>query len=167
MKIRLCGFTRESIVDGPGIRAVVFAQGCSKKCRGCHNPQTWDFSGGYEMDTESIIREIGATRLLRGVTFSGGEPFLQPHAFLEIARAVKLMGLDILVFTGNTFEELLVQAEKEPAIQELLGLTDILIDGPFVEEEKDLSLAFRGSRNQRILDLRASLAGGEPVMMPL
>lgn len=163
MKIRVCGFTRESVVDGPGIRAVVFAQGCPHHCEGCQNPETWDPDGGYDVDVELLIREIARIKLLKGVTLSGGEPFAQPEGFAELARRVKDMGLDVVTYTGFTFEELLSKAEKDQAVADLLSRTDILIDGPFIAEEKDLSLAFRGSRNQRIIDVPASLREGRPV----
>lgn len=160
MNVRVCGFSRESVVDGPGIRAVVYTQGCSMKCRGCHNPSTWDPEGGYDMDIEGIFQTIRETRLLRGVTFSGGEPFLQPEPLAELARKVKGLGLNVVTFSGYTYEELLEMGRDNPQITELLGLTDLLIDGPFKEEERDLGLAFRGSRNQRIIDVQQSLASG-------
>ena len=114
MKLRVCGFTKESVVDGPGIRAVVYAQGCPHHCQGCHNPSTWNEAGGYELDVEAIMEMIKGTRLLRGVTFSGGEPFLQARGLAELAQYVKALGLDLLIYTGFTFEELLRKARQIP-----------------------------------------------------
>lgn len=163
VKLRLCGFTKESVVDGPGLRAVVYAQGCSRHCRGCQNPETWDPDGGYEVEVADLVRMIKGIKLLRGITLSGGEPFEQASAFAELAREIKEAGLDILTYTGYTFEELQQKAEKDLGVKNLLENTDILIDGPFREEERDLSLAFRGSRNQRMIDVRASIKEGRIV----
>lgn len=160
MKMRLGGFSPESVVDGPGIRAVVFAQGCPHHCRGCHNPESWDFTGGYEMDTEQVAEMILENRHVRGVTFGGGEPFAQAQAFAELARRLRPAGLGVVAYSGYTFEQLLEMTKIEPAVGELLEQVDILIDGSYREEERDLSLAFRGSRNQRIIDVPASLVSG-------
>ncbi|MDK2919743.1 MAG: anaerobic ribonucleoside-triphosphate reductase activating protein [Candidatus Petromonas sp.] len=160
MLIRLSHqITRDSIVDGPGLRGVIWTQGCRHKCKGCHNPSTHDFNGGFLMDTEDIIEELKSLRLHRGITFSGGEPFEQPIACLEIAKSAKLMGLDIWCYTGYTFEELInKKGEKyKKAWAEFLKYIDVLVDGPFVLEKKNLLLKFRGSENQRILDVKKSL----------
>ncbi|MGE5544779.1 MAG: anaerobic ribonucleoside-triphosphate reductase activating protein [Bacillota bacterium] len=165
MKIRVSGFSRESIVDGPGIRAVVYAQGCPHQCPHCHNPSTWDFEGGYELDIEEIVGLVKETGLLRGVTLSGGEPFLQAESFAELAGRVKSLGLDVVTYTGYTFEELLKMGQKDPSVDRLLHCTDILVDGPYRHEERDLALAFRGSRNQRIIDVRKSLQEGQVITL--
>ena len=162
-KLRISGIEPESIVDGPGIRYVIFVQGCPHGCAGCHNPQTHDFQGGHERETEKMLEEIRRNPLLSGVTFSGGEPFCQPEALAELGKKIKEMGLNLVCYTGYTFEELLARARTEPFVMELLMLTDILIDGRFVLEEKSLMLKFRGSRNQRILNVSASLKAGRPV----
>lgn len=151
-EIRLAGIVRESITDGPGIRFTVFGQGCPHMCNGCHNPQTWSFEGGKMTSVERIFQEIKKNPLLKGVTFSGGEPFCQAEGFAALGELVKDAGLDIVVFTGYTYEEL-VKMEDEH-VKHLLDLTDILIDGPFIQEKKDLSLKFRGSSNQRIIDIK-------------
>ncbi len=167
--LRLAGVVKESIVDGHGLRFVVFCQGCPHHCPGCHNPQTHDFNGGYDIDTDRIIEEIRKNPLLQGVTFSGGEPFSQPEAFLELAKQIKSikgMKLDITAFSGYTYEQLQKRAETEPAVEKLLSLCDYLIDGPFILSERDLNLKYRGSRNQRYLDLNRSRVEGHPVEVP-
>ena len=161
-RLRVSGFVQESIVDGPGLRFVIFAQGCNHFCRGCHNPQTFDLNGGYEVEIDYIIEQIKKNPLLRGVTFSGGEPFLQPLQFIEIAKKVHELGLDVVSFTGYTFEEL-TQANAKDKWKELLYNIDILIDGPFILEKKNMMIKFRGSENQRILDVKSSLETGNIV----
>ena len=159
--IRLAGVVRESIVDGPGYRFTVFVQGCPHSCPGCHNPETHDFAGGTDTDPQKIIDAVGKNPLLDGVTFSGGEPLCQAEALLPVAQAVKQMGLTLMIYTGWTFEQLLEQ--NDPHVMALLQLADWLVDGPFVLAKRDLTLLFRGSQNQRVLDLPASLAKGEAV----
>ena len=160
--IRLAGVIRESIVDGPGLRFVVFVQGCPHHCPGCHNPQSHDFSGGYDCDWEKILAEIKKNPLLDGVTLSGGEPLCQAEALLPLAKAVRALGLNIFIYTGDTLEHLL--AQNDPQIMALLAQGDFLVDGPYIESQRDLTLLFRGSQNQRILDLPASLSKKEPVL---
>lgn len=162
--IRLAGIVRESIVDGPGFRFAVFCQGCPHGCPDCHNPATHDFSGGKDVAISRILEEIDKNPLLAGVTFTGGEPFCQPEAFVALAEEVKKRNLDIVTFTGYTYEQLLEQAETNAAVQDLLDCTDLLIDGPFLKEEKDLTLSFRGSRNQRIIDMKATGKTGNVVL---
>lgn len=157
MKIRIAGTVAESLVDGPGIRFVVFAQGCKHHCPGCHNPETHPLDGGKLTTVEELYDQIKKQKLLRGVTFSGGEPFLQASAFAQLGRLVKASGLDLVVYTGYLFEELLALQKQEPAVGELLEQADILVDGPFLLNERDLSLPYRGSRNQRIIDVKESL----------
>ena len=162
--LRLAGVIRESIVDGPGFRFAIFCQGCPHHCPECHNPETWDFEGGKDTSFEKILEAIDKNPLLAGVTFSGGEPFCQAAAFSALADEIKKRNLDIVTFTGYTYEELKVMAEKDPAVGELLEKTDLLIDGPFIKEEKDLTLQFRGSRNQRIIDMKATGNAEIPVL---
>lgn len=150
-KLRVAGVVRESVVDGPGLRYVVFAQGCLHRCPGCHNPETWDPAGGYYITAAELLADIGRNPLLKGVTFSGGDPFLQAGAFAILGRALRQKGYDIVTYTGYTYEEL--RAMADPAVQDLLAVTDILIDGPFIQGERDLTLPFRGSRNQRVIYL--------------
>jgi anaerobic ribonucleoside-triphosphate reductase activating protein len=156
----LSGIAGDSIVDGPGIRTTVFSQGCPHHCPGCHNPETWDFGCGTPMDEEAILEIIRSNPLCRGVTFSGGEPFAQSEGFARLATLLKAEGYEVASYSGYTFEELL---EGSPEQKKLLACIDILIDGPFLLAEKSLELVFRGSRNQRILDVPKSLAEGRAV----
>lgn len=158
--------TRDSIVDGPGLRAVIWTQGCKHQCKGCHNPTTHDFNGGFLMDTQDIASELESLRLNRGITFSGGEPFEQPLECLELAQKAKELGLDIWCYTGYTFEELMNTKglRYKEGWLEFLKSIDVLIDGPFILEKKNLLLRFRGSENQRILDVQRSLKLKIPVL---
>lgn len=162
--IRLAGIVRESIVDGPGIRFTVFCQGCPHACKGCHNPETHDFAGGKDVSIDRLLEEIDKNKLLAGVTFSGGEPFCQPEAFAELGRRVKERGLNITVFSGYTLQQLEEMSVQSADVRGLLGLTDILIDGPFVNELRDLTLQFRGSSNQRVIDMNETRRTGETVI---
>ncbi|HOA34122.1 MAG: anaerobic ribonucleoside-triphosphate reductase activating protein [Clostridiales bacterium] len=162
-KLRLAGVIRESIVDGPGWRFVVFAQGCPHRCKGCHNPQTHDFDGGYDTTVENIINEVKKNPYLKGVTLSGGEPFCQAKPLAVLAKKAHELGLDVITYTGYTYEELIEGANEENGYIELLKETDILVDGRFILEEKTLELRFRGSRNQRVIDPKASLKEGRVV----
>lgn len=149
MNLKIAGIVDDSIVDGEGIRLTVFTQGCPHHCHGCHNPQTWSFTGGHEIDTEDIVERIKANPLLSGVTFSGGEPFLQPAPLAEIARAVHQLGLNVWSYTGFTLEQLKQRTDARQLLEEV----DVLVDGPYIEALRDLTLRFRGSSNQRILNL--------------
>lgn len=153
--LRIAGIIGESIVDGPGIRFVVFTQGCPHHCPGCHNPQTHAFDGGELVDIDKLAKKILEDPLVSGVTFSGGEPFCQAEALAELAKELRAHGKHIMTYTGYTWEQL--QELEDPAVHTLLSYTDILVDGRFVEAERDLSLRFRGSRNQRLLDVQKSL----------
>ena len=163
MKLRISGVIRESVVDGPGLRAVVFAQGCKWACPGCHNPDTWDMSGGELADTDELLQQILSTKLLRGVTFSGGEPFLQALPLAGLGQELKNNGLDLITYTGYTWEELLKQAETDESVKNLLYVSDYIVDGVFREQERNWDLPFRGSANQRFIDIAASLAAGQVV----
>ena len=164
-KLRLAGVIRESIVDGPGIRMTLFGQGCPHGCKGCHNPETHDPDGGYISNPENILKAIDQNPLLQGVTFSGGEPFFQAEAFAELGEAIKKKGLHIMTYSGYTFEEIFEGAKQgAPGWKELLAVTDILVDGRFVLEEKSLNLLFRGSKNQRLINVPKSLEKGEAVL---
>ncbi len=159
--IRIAGIVRESIVDGPGIRFTVFCQGCPHACEGCHNPETHDFAGGKDVSIERLLEEIDKDPLLAGVTFSGGEPFCQPEAFAQLGKKVKERNLNVTVFSGYTLDELQKMGIQNSAVSELLDLTDILIDGRYVKELRDLTLQFRGSSNQRIIDMNETRKNGE------
>ena len=166
MKIRLSAPTEhDSIVNGPGLRAVVWTQGCPNHCYGCQNPETWDFNGGKLVDVEEVKKELRGLKGQTGLTFCGGEPFVQPEACLEIARfAHKELGWDVWSFSGFTYEQIVKygktktddekQTKKNQATLDFLNELDTLIDGPFILKERDLTLKFRGSRNQRILHLK-------------
>ena len=149
----LSGIVEESIVDGPGLRYVLFTQGCPHHCKGCHNPQTHDFEGGFPFTAEAALAQIAENPLLAGVTLSGGEPFEQAQALCAVAEGVPAMHKNVMAYTGYTFESLL--ARNDYWTNRLLELTDVLVDGPYVESLRDLELQFRGSSNQRLLDRAA------------
>ena len=149
--IRLNGLMEESIVDGPGLRYVLFTQGCPHHCSGCHNPDTHDSLAGYDKPISEIIAQFEENPLLTGMTFSGGEPFLQPRPLIALAQAVHTAQKDIVTYTGFTFEKLVVMAEHNEDTAALLEASDVLIDGPYMNELRSLELRFRGSANQRIL----------------
>ena len=153
--IRIAGVIRESIVDGKGLRFTLFTQGCPHRCKGCHNPETHDINGGYDISAEKIIAEFNKNPLLAGITFSGGEPMLQAKELIPVAKAVTEKGKNCWIYSGWTFEELL--SKNDESINKLLSLCEVLVDGKFIEEEKDLNLLFRGSKNQRLIDLTKSL----------
>lgn len=161
MTLRLAGFAGDSIVDGPGIRFTTFCQGCPHHCPGCQNPETWPFEGGFEVTPEDVVEHVKRNPLTRGVTFSGGEPFAQAAAHAELARQLKAAGYEVASYTGYTFEQLL--EEQDPAKLDLLQQLDVLVDGPFRQEELSLELRFRGSANQRILNVPQSLVQGKAV----
>ena len=162
-QIRIAGTVNDSIVDGPGIRYTVFTQGCPHHCHGCHNPQTWSFDGGKVIDVESLVPDLDQNPLLSGVTFSGGEPFMQPEALIELAKIAKSKGLNVLSYTGFLYEDILNDPKKKALLLEL----DYLIDGPFILEERDLELRFAGSRNQRFIDVKKSLEANTIVTIPM
>lgn len=158
--LHLSDILGDSIVDGPGIRTVIFSQGCPHHCAGCHNPSTWSFEGGTPMKEEDIVQIVRSNPLCKGVTFSGGEPFAQAEGFTKLALLLKAQGYEVAAFSGYTFEQLLQGTEAQ---KQLLQQIDVLIDGPFILSERSLSISFRGSKNQRILDVPASLASGHAV----
>lgn len=153
--IDVCGIEPESIVDGPGFRYVVFVQGCPHHCPGCHNPQSHAFGCGTPRTAQELAAEMQENPLLAGVTLSGGEPFCQAEALCELAQLVHDMGKTVVTFSGYTLEQLCEKGRTEPAVRQLLELTDTLIDGPYIEAQRDLELQFRGSRNQRVIDMHA------------
>ena len=153
MPIRLFGIVRESIVDGPGLRFVVFVQGCPHHCPGCHNPESHDPKGGFSTTTTRIWENLLRNPSIRGVTFSGGEPFLYGKELAEIGRCARERGMDVMTYTGYTLDKLLVMAEKDAGVHALLSATQYLVDGRFEEKERDLTLKFRGSANQHIYDI--------------
>ena len=159
--IRLAGFVNDSITDGPGIRATVFVQGCLHHCPGCHNPQSWPLEGGTLVTAEALFAQIRQNPLLKGVTFSGGEPMLQAEALIPLAVMIRDAGLELAIYSGYTFEQIL---EQGGTMTQLLALADTLIDGPFILAERSLAIPFRGSRNQRIIDVAASLQAKKAII---
>ena len=151
MPIKIAGIDDDSVVDGDGCRLTIFVQGCPRRCRNCQNPTAQPFEGGKVIDTADIIARIKDNPLLNGVTFSGGEPFCQCAPLVEIADAVHAMGLDVWSYTGNTYEELV--SSEDTDVQHLLNVVDVLVDGEYRDELRDLSLKFRGSKNQRVIDM--------------
>lgn len=165
--LRLAGVVRESITDGPGLRFTVFCQGCPHECPKCHNVDTWNFDAGKDVAVDKIIAEIEKNPLLQGVTFSGGEPFCQAEGFSALADGLrasdKCRQMDIMVYTGYRYEELVEMSEENTKIRELMEKIDILVDGKFEDSKRDISLRFRGSSNQRIIDMKSTLEKGEIV----
>lgn len=161
--IRISGIIEESISNGPGIRMVVFTQGCSHKCPGCHNPQTHDPEGGYDIAIEEIIRLAKENPLLDGITLSGGDPFDQAEASAALASALHHLGYHITTYTGYTYEYILMQ-ENQSGFKTLLEHTDLLIDGPYEMAQKSGLLKFRGSHNQRVINVRRSFESEKIVL---
>lgn len=163
MKIKLAGLVADSIVDGPGFRFTIFTQGCPHNCEGCHNPETHDFNGGRYADCDKIIEKIKQNKLTAGVTFSGGEPFCQPMPCAYMAEKLKSMGYHLISFTGYTFEQLMKMSEKDEDIKRFLGFLDIIIDGKFILAQRSLELKYKGSKNQRTIDVQESIKQGRAV----
>ncbi len=162
MTIRIAGTVNDSIVDGPGLRYAVFTQGCPYACPGCQNPETHDPNGGRAADTNDLIREMMKNPLLDGLTLSGGEPLEQPEACIELAQAARARGLSVWIYSGATYEE--IMARPQVPAHALLALCDVLVDGRYVQAQRSLELPFRGSRNQRLVDLNATRAQGQVVL---
>jgi len=164
MKICLASpITTDSVVDGRGLRTVIWCQGCPHNCDGCHNPDTHDFTGGFEQEADQLVQEILAVEMQSGVTFSGGEPMMQPLACAYVARQLKEKNVNIWCYTGFTFEQLLTK----PDCLEFLQYIDVLIDGKFELSLKSYELLFKGSANQRIIDVRESIQQKSVVLYPL
>lgn len=147
----------DSIVDGEGIRSVIWFQGCSHNCPGCHNPETHDFKAGVEVSLKEMKAQIDELEYQSGVTFSGGDPMMQVEALAELAAYVKEKGMNVWVYTGYTFEELMILAEKNESYLKAMEQIDVLVDGRFVMDLRSFDVQFRGSSNQRILDMKKSL----------
>ena len=158
--LRILGILEDTMVDGPGFRTAIYCAGCNHRCPGCHNPQSWAFDGGRDMTVKEIMRIILADPFTRGVTFSGGDPMYQAAGFAELARQIhRRTQKDIWCYTGFTFESLIHDDQRE-----LLKELDVLVDGPFIQAKHDPDLLFRGSSNQRIINVQASLYSGETVL---
>ncbi len=163
--MRIAGIMDDSIVDGPGLRLTVFTQGCVHNCPGCHNPESHDPNGGEEKAVAEMIEMIDDNPLLDGITLSGGDPFCQSGPCAEIARAARERGLSVWTYSGWTFEALLEKSKEEPDVLSLLQATDVLVDGPFILAQRSLEVKWRGSKNQRLIDVPASLAAGTAVLV--
>lgn len=158
MKIRLARpLQSDSIVDGEGLRTVVWTQGCSHKCVGCHNPSTHDYNGGFEQDVDQLKLQLKQLNYQDGVTLSGGDPFFQIDASLEIAKYCRSLNLNVWCYTGFTFEQLIEMSKHNSKITEFLNYIDVLIDGKFDLSKRSLEFQFRGSTNQRIINVPKSL----------
>lgn len=163
MQIKVAGIVNDSIVDGRGIRMTVFTQGCPHHCPGCHNPQTHAFDGGEWDDTDRIFEQFCENPLLKGITFSGGEPFCQPVPLKALADRVHSVKKDVTIYSGWTYEQL--TAMHDPDVNALLSVCDVLVDGPFIEAEKDPELLFRGSSNQRLIDMKKTRSTGKLTLL--
>lgn len=149
MKVRIAGIIPDSLTNGIGIRTVIFAQGCKHHCKECHNPHTWDFKDGYEMEIDELYEIVRKNKLIKGVTLSGGDPFEQEDSFYVLCRRLKRLGLDIWCYTGYTFEKI-----KD---SKLIGAIDVLVDGKFEKDNTLNAKRFTGSANQRIIDVEKSV----------
>jgi len=162
--LRIADTIQDSIVDGPGFRFVVFTQGCLRHCPECHNPHTWDPAGGKEVSVDSLYKALSSNPLTDGLTLSGGEPYLQASACAELAQRARSGGFNVWCYSGYAFEDILEIGKTDPAFKALLEATDVLIDGMFLIEKKSLTLKWRGSQNQRVIDVKKSLDCGEVVL---
>ena len=161
--MRIAGLVQDSIVDGPGFRFTVFTQGCPHNCQGCHNPDTHDPDGGREMTVKQVIDTMLSNPMTDGLTLSGGDPFVQAADCAEIAKAAHANGLNVWTYTGWTYEKLLSLSEQDEGIKALLNETDVLVDGPFILSQKSYDVPWRGSKNQRLIDMKATLESGKVV----
>jgi anaerobic ribonucleoside-triphosphate reductase activating protein len=158
-KILLAGNSIESLVNGEGLRYVIFGQICKHNCLGCFNPSTHSPQGGAWVEIDSLLSKILHHPLIDGVTFSGGDPFEQAEAFYTLAKEIKSTPLSLWCYTGYTFEHLL--KKDNPHWNHLLSKVDVLVDGPFIQALHAPHLSFRGSSNQRIIDVQKSLLTGQ------
>ena len=163
MKIRILNILEQTMADGPGFRTAIYCAGCRHHCPGCHNPQSWDFAAGYDVTVDELMAVIKADEM-SDVTFSGGDPFYQAEAFTELARRIKTETCKtIWCWTGFTLEEI----QADPALAQMLPWLDVLVDGPFILEQRDTSLLFRGSPNQRIIWLKGKPDDTIPGTVPI
>ena len=162
-KIRIASLVNDSIVDGPGLRFVIFTQGCLFGCYNCHNKATWDVEGGYLSDMDEIVARWRKNPLIEGITLSGGDPLLQAEQSLYLLRKAHETGLNVTVYSGDLYENLV--NSKNPTISEIIQEADYLIDGPYVDAKKDLTRLYRGSYNQRFIDLNATRSKGSLVLI--
>ena len=162
-KLSILDIVEDTTVDGPGFRTTIYCAGCPNRCPGCHNPQSWDINNGHNVDVEGVL-DVVLAEPLADVTFSGGDPMFQPEGFTELARAIKeRSSKNIWCYTGYLYEHIL----ENPAMRALLEQVDVIVDGRFVEALRDEQLRFRGSSNQRIIDVKRSLEEEKVVLMVL
>lgn len=161
--IRLSGIAYESLVNGPGIRRVFFSQGCIHNCKGCFNPDTHPFTGGELRDMDELIQDVKENPMIKGITFSGGDPFEQADKFSYMAKEFRDLGLNIWSYTGYKFEYILAHLDRREGWRDLINCLDVLVDGRFELENKKDGLRFKGSSNQRIIDVKKSLKTGEVI----
>ena len=162
--LRLFGLVTDSIVDGPGYRTSIFTQGCPHGCPGCHNPESHAMEAGPVWKLDDIEKKFTGNPMLSGITLSGGEPFLQAEGCAALARRAHAKGLNVWTYSGFSYEQLLGKAKADDGVAALLGATDVLVDGPFLLAERSLDLEFRGSRNQRLIDMNRTRERGEIVL---
>ncbi|MBN1066478.1 anaerobic ribonucleoside-triphosphate reductase activating protein [Clostridium botulinum] len=166
-KIRLSGIAYESLVNGPGIRRVFFSQGCNHNCKGCFNPDTHDFNGGEEKEIDKLIEDVLCNPMIKGITFSGGDPFERADEFSYMAKIFKENNKDIWCYTGYKFEYINDNLEINKGWKDLINNIDVLVDGKFEEDKKEDGLKFRGSSNQRIIDVKKSLKSNKVVIFDI
>lgn len=165
LQIRLAGeITTDSIVDGEGIRSVIWCQGCIHNCPGCHNPETHDFNSGYLIDVETVCEKIKNLEFQDGITLSGGDPLCQIEACKHIAKFCQEIGLNVWCYTGYKMEDLLKRSVKENHLKELLENIDVLVDGKFILELKSFNVPFRGSQNQRLINSKQSILENKVIL---
>ena len=165
--MKIAGLVQDSIVDGPGLRFAVYTQGCDFKCDNCHNPVTWDPDGGTEISTDELIKQMCSNPLTDGLSLSGGEPLMQTEECIRLAAAAREKGLNVWLFTGYDFDEIMILIASKPNVKELIELTDVLIDGRYIHSKRSLALRWRGSSNQRVLDTAKSLEKGQAVELEM
>ena len=166
-KIRLAGIAQNSLVNGIGLRKVFFSQGCTHKCKGCFSPFTWDFESGKLIDIDELVKQVKDEYYLDGVTFSGGDPFQQADKFAILSKELKKNNINIWCYTGYTWEELLGLSKTDNGIKDLMHNCDVIVDGPYIQEKHDPNLKFKGSSNQRIIDVKLSLQQNKIVLFDI
>jgi anaerobic ribonucleoside-triphosphate reductase activating protein len=162
-RLNVANCISDSIVDGPGLRYVIFTQGCKHHCLGCHNQQTWDTNKQTYLDIDYLVNEAISNKILDGVTISGGEPFLQPEGILNLVAKLKKHNVNVMVYTGYTYNELVEL--KNPSINKILDQIDYLIDGRFILKERSLNLLYRGSTNQNFIDVKSTRKSNKVVLV--
>lgn len=163
--IRLSGIAYESLVNGPGMRRVFFSQGCKHNCKGCFNQDTHDFNGGEDRNMDMLIESVLENPMIKGVTFSGGDPLEQADKFAYMAKSFKDNNLNVWCYTGYTYEYIIEHKDYKSGWNELINNIDVLVDGKFEQEKMQEGLKFRGSTNQRIIDIKESLNSGNLVII--